>query len=95
MKKYTVTVVIHETDAIVTLVDKKQNVIAISDAIAVREVSKHLLSIIEKLCADAHIECSAIGDIKIVTPLSETAITYRAVRTIKSAFLFARDALKS
>ncbi len=89
-KKYAVIVAVHEEDSIVTIMDAKKRVVAVSDAINVRDVAKKILEVIDNLCVENNIAREEIARVHVESVLGEGAISQRAMRTIESVFAYAQ-----
>jgi len=92
---YTITVVINENDAIITLVDADGKVVAVGDAVVVRDLARDFWRIVDALCEDAGITRDAITGVRTKSVLGDSAITQRAMRAIEHVFAYAREARKS
>jgi len=77
-----ITVAVQENDAIVALCDGAR-VIAVGDVVPVRDVSAQLFGVIDSLCEGAGVSRDDIERITVTSPLSNSAITQRALRTVE------------
>ncbi len=95
MKGYRAVVLVDEQDAIVALLDKKDAVRATSDVVAVRDLARDVLRILDILCGDIGVERRAIREIVAQPALGDGSITQRALRTMCVTMDYARNALES
>ncbi len=77
-----ITVAVQENDAVVALCDGAR-VIAVGDVVPVRDVSAQLFGVIDSLCEGAGVSRDDIERITVTSPLSNSAITQRALRTVE------------
>ncbi len=82
-------VVVRDDDAMVTLMDEDR-VVAVSDVVPVRDLARDFLGIVDDLCAVQGCDRVAIDDIVLSDDMAESAITQRALRTMRSVLHGAR-----